>query len=390
MYGPPALDVDSDARTIKVRFHLNGAAPEHVGYQIYDPESGIIILHGDWQTLDGDEVIVRVTLPPERGHYHVYVSPVDKRGWWFELGRPFILIVAAVESRRATVIDSRITTVRRLRRQNRMRAVHKAFTLPFTSLWRNRSLIRSLLRRDIQARYRGSFGDVLWAVLNPLLLMSTYFFVFGIVLQSRFGPDNSRSGFVLYFLAGMLPWLAFSEAIGRAPQVVLEHRNFVKKLVFPVEILPVTPVAAGLVTQALATAIFLIGLAAIRGYLPGSIVWLPALVIPQVLFTLGFAWFLAALGVYLRDLGQIIGFLLTLWFFLTPICYPEASLPPEAAGVLTKNPVYVLVRGYRAVFLENHAPALGSLWKLMALSFAIFIAGHAWFHKLRKSFADVI
>jgi lipopolysaccharide transport system permease protein len=390
MYGLPALDVDPDARTIKVRFHLNGTAPEHVGYQIYDPESGVIILHGEWHTPDGDEIIVPVTLPPERGQYHIYVSPVEKRGWWFELGRPFILIVAAVESRRASVIDSRITTVRRLRRRNRMRAVHKAFTLPFTSLCRNRSLIRSLLRRDIQARYRGSFGDVLWAVLNPLLLMATYFFVFGVVLESRFGPDNSRSGFVLYFLAGMLPWLAFSEAIGRAPHIVLEHRNFVKKLVFPVEILPVTPVAAGLVTQALATGIFLIALAAIRGYLPGSIVWLPALLIPQVLFTLGFAWFLAALGVYLRDLGQIIGFLLTLWFFLTPICYPEASLPPEAAAILTKNPVYVLVRGYRAIFLENHAPALGSLWKLSVLSFAVFIAGHAWFHKLRKSFADVI
>ena len=90
-----------------------------------------------------------------------------------------------------------------------------------------------MARRDVLARYRGSFGDVFWTVLNPLLLMGTYFFVFGIVLQTRFGPDASRTGFALYFLAGMLPWLAFSEPVGRSPHVIWEHRNFVKKLVFP-------------------------------------------------------------------------------------------------------------------------------------------------------------
>jgi len=119
-------------------------------------------------------------------------------------------------------------------------------------------------------------------------------------------------------------------------------------------------------------------------------VWLPAPLVPQVMFTLGVCWFLAALGVYVRDLGQINGFLLTLWFFLTPFCYPESSLPPEAMGILFKNPLFVLVRGYRAVLLEGHAPALAPLWKLWLLSVAVFLLGHAWFYKLRKTFADVI
>ena len=127
-----------------------------------------------------------------------------------------------------------------------------------------------------------------------------------------------------------------------------------------------------------------------RGGVPPSVVWLPALLIPQVLFTAGVSWFLAALGVFVRDLGQVMGFVLTIWFFVTPICYPETSLPPAATVLLSKNPIYVLVRGYRAIFLENHAPAFGALWKLWLLSVVVFVLGHAWFYKLRKSFADMI
>src|SRR5579862_5126361 len=107
------------------------------------------------------------------------------------------------------------------------------------SIWRNRRLIASMVRRDMLARYRGSFAGAMWTFLSPLLLMATYCFVFGFVLHARLGNDASATGFVLYFLAGMLPWLAFSEAVGRAPYVIWEHRTFVKKVVFPVETLPV-------------------------------------------------------------------------------------------------------------------------------------------------------
>ena len=247
-----------------------------------------------------------------------------------------------------------------------------------------------MVRRDILARYRGSAGDVVWTILNPLLLMATYFFVFGVVLQTRFGADNSSTGFVLYFLAGMLPWLAFSEPAGRAPHVVLEHRNFVKKLIFPLETLPVNQVVSGFVTELFALAVFLVVLLVLRGAIPLTVVWLPLLMIPQLLFTLGLCWFLAALGAYLRDLSQIMGFVLTLWFFVTPICYPETKLPAAAAAILGKNPLYVLVRGYRAIFLEHSAPAAGPLLKLWIVAAIAFLVGHACFYKLRKTFADVI
>ena len=143
-------------------------------------------------------------------------------------------------------------------------------------------------------------------------------------------------------------------------------------------------------TQAFALAIFLIGLFIIRGDVPTYAIWLPVMLVPQVLFTLGATWFLSALGVYVRDLGQVIGFLLTLWFFITPICYPEQSLPKEIAPILTKNPVYVMVRGYRDLLLESRLPEWGAVWKLWLVAVFVFFAGHAWFYKLRKSFADVI
>jgi lipopolysaccharide transport system permease protein len=266
------------------------------------------------------------------------------------------------------------------------RTIGRAFEYPAVTVWRNRRLIRTMVRRDILGRYRGSFGGSFWTILNPLLLMATYFFVFGVVLNRG---EESRTDFALLFLAGMLPWLAFSEAVGRSASVMLEHRNFVKKLVFAVETLPVNLMVSGLVSEAFAIALYCVFLGAIRHGLPLAVVWLPALIIPQALFTLGICWFLAALGVFVRDLGQIVGYFLTVWFFITPICYREDALRAHAPW-MTLNPITVLVRGYRAVFLEGRAPQFGPLWKLWLLGIVAAVLGHAWFYKLRKSFPDVI
>lgn len=267
-----------------------------------------------------------------------------------------------------------------------VRSFGRAFSFPVLTVWRNWRLIRTMVRRDILGRYRGSFGGSLWTVINPLLLMATYFFVFGVVLNRG---GESRTDFALYFLAGMLPWLAFSEAVGRAPTVMLEHRNFVKKLVFAVETLPVNLVVSGLVSEAFAVALYCIFLLAIRHSVSWTALWLPALLIPQALFTAGLCWFLAGLGVFVRDLGQIVGYLLTVWFFVSPICYREDALTAHAPW-MAKNPIAILVRGYRAVFLYGHAPDFGPLWKLWLLGLVVAVCGHAWFYKLRKSFADVI
>lgn len=370
-----------------------------MAYHIFDPETGTLVVDGerlppDTEISPGEARVFHLhfELPPEPGRYRVFVSPMQENvAWFYDRGWDFLLIDSVVEDGGARIERFGVSSMRSIRREKLLRSLGRAVTLPLLTLWRNRSLIRTMVRRDILGRYRGSFGGGFWAILNPLLLMLTYFFVFGVVLESRFPNDPSRAGFALYFLAGMLPWLAFSEAVGRAPGVLLEHRNFIKKLVFPVETLPVNLVAAGLVSEVFGVLLFLIGHAVARGFVPGTVVWLPVLLVPQILFTAGICWFLAALGILFRDLGQINGFLLTLWFFLTPICYPEAS-PGwlRIAPILAKNPLYVLVRGYRSIFLEGHAPAFHSLWKLWLLAAAVFVLGHAWFYKLRKSFADIV
>jgi lipopolysaccharide transport system permease protein len=369
-----------------------------VGYHIFDPATGTLVVDGPRTVPDADiapgearRFELRFDLPPEAGRYRVFVSGMQEHAHWFyALGAEFLLIDGVVDSGHATIERFRVATQSVVRREQFLRSVLRAFTLPFETIVRNRSLIRTMVRRDVLGRYRGSFGGAFWTVLNPLILMLTYFFVFGVVLRTRFPNDPSRSGFALYFLAGMLPWLAVSEAAGRSPAVMVEHRNFVKKVLFPVETLPVNLVTAGLVSEVFGVALFLAGSYLARGYVPASVAWLPALVIPQILLTAGICWFLAALGVFVRDLPQVNGFLLTLWFFLTPICYPETSLPPAAMRLLSKNPMFVLVRGYRDVLLEGRAPNAGSVWKLYIISAVIFILGYAWFYKLRKSFADII
>jgi lipopolysaccharide transport system permease protein len=262
--------------------------------------------------------------------------------------------------------------------------------VPALSLWRNRNLIHTLVRREMQARYRGSLIDAAWTLLHPLLLMTVYFFVFGIVLQARFEGDPSRAGFVLYFFAGMVPWLAINEAVGRAPSILLESRTVIKKIRFPVEVLPANPVFAGLVTQAAASALYLTAILVARGTVPWTVVWAPILLVPQVLLTLGLCWLLAALGLFIRDLGQIIGFLLTLWFFLTPICYPETALPVWAARPMSWNPLFHLVRAYRAIYLEAVPPSPVALLGLLVAGAVTMIVGYWVFERLRPLFADVV
>lgn len=384
-----SVTVESGSRTITAVYDgpLQGNG-HFLGAQIYDPDTGTFIFEGPWVPLREK---LELQLPPEKGTYHVYVSPIENGDrWLYTAGQPFELVEGRVEQGRLLEAKSSVTTLAKLRRRKRLENLRCVFSGPFRALHRNADLIRSLVRRDVLARYRGSFGDVAWTILHPLLLMATYFFVFGLVLQSRLGTDTSRSAYALYFLAGMLPWLAFSETVGRSPHVIVEHRNFVKKLIFPVEILPVVQTISGLVTSGFALLVFVLALLAIKGAIPVTALALPLVVLPQAMLTLGVAWTLSALGVFLRDLTQIIGFVLTLVFFLTPICYPESALPPQAAGFLTASPIYGLVREYRHVLLEARWPGWLSLARLWLTGSIVFFLGYALFTKLRRTFADVV
>ncbi|HEY6341624.1 MAG TPA: ABC transporter permease [Bryobacteraceae bacterium] len=381
-----SIQAAAEGSSIRLRFHMHGfnGAGTVLGWQVLDPDSGAFLFEGEWREIRGTDVDLRLELPSGDGPYRVQVAPVADR-------ERFIVIDARVADGRLEIEPPEVASAASLRRARLLQAIPKAFLYPARSLWQNHKLMASMVRRDILSRHRGSFAGALWTFLNPLLLMLTYAFVFGMVLKQRFGADSSPSGYVLYFLAGMLPWLAFSEAVGRSPYVILEHRTFVKKLVFPLETLPVNLVISGAVTELFGLAIFLVILPVVRGRIPATVIWLPALLAPQLLLAAGLCWFLAALGIFIRDLGQITGFVLTIWFFLTPICYSETqSIPTAIARVLAFNPLLILVRGYRAIFLEGRPPQMGALIALWIGSAALAVLGHAWFHRLRRSFADVI
>jgi lipopolysaccharide transport system permease protein len=404
-YLDPRVTVDPATRGVHAEFEIRNESGETwraaegfgIGYHLFDAETGTLIVDGariapEREVKPGEaaHVAMDFELPPENGRYQVILSAMrEGECWYYERGWPFLLVEAGMSNGAAAIRRVRPSTHADLQRAREWRAAGRAFVYPFRTIWRNRGLIRVMVRRDILGRYRGSFGGSFWTIINPLLLILTYFFVFGLVLGGDFPEEPGRFGFALYLLAGMLPWLAFSEGAARAPSVVLEHRNFVKKLVFAVETLPFNLVMSGLVTECFAILVYCLFLLAAHHSVPWTLVWLPVLLIPQVMFTAGVSWFLAALGAFVRDLGQAIGFLMTIWFFITPICYPEGKLM-QLAPFLRANPLYILVRGYRAILLENRAPDFGPLWKLWVLSFAVFIAGHAWFYKLRKSFADMI
>ena len=386
-----SVQASAEADSVRLEFELRSAngASDELAWKWLDPDTGLFLDEGVWErgANEGDRVRVSIPLPQAPGPYRLEVAPAADRS-------RFIMLDAAVTANgtgpSVELSQPRVETSGSLRRRRLLEAIPKAFFYPVRSLWQNRALMRSMVARDIASRYQGSFFGALWTVLNPLLLMATYFFVFGVVLRSRWSGDASQSGYVLYFLAGMLPWLAFSEAAGRAPNVVLEHRTFVSKLVFPIETLPANLVIAGLITELFGLAIFLTGLLLARGAVPVAVLWLPVILIPQILLTLGVAWILAAIGVFMRDLGQVIGLLLTLGFFLTPICYPETSLPEAAMRLMQFNPIYILVNGYRMMLLESQAPLTVQVGWLWLGSGLLAIGGYGWFHRLRKSFADVI
>ena len=375
-----AVQANVEGTSINLRFGID--SPGVLGWQAFDPETGAFLFEGEWVRVERGPVALRVNLPADGG-YSIRVAPVEDR-------TRFIQIQARISGDELIADPPCVTSEKALRWAHLWSAIPKAFSYPPRSLWRNRGLIRSMVRRDILARYRGSFGGALWTFLNPLLMMATYFFVFGVVFQAKFAGDTSRSGYVLYFLAGMLPWLAFAEAVGRSPYVMMDYRNLVKKLVFPLDTLPVNLVIAGAVTETVGLVIFLVGLLIARGAIPWTVIWLPALLIPQLLFTAGLCWFLAALGVFVRDLGQIVGFVLTLWLYLTPIFYSETQVPKAVSAFFAFNPMSALVRGYRAIFLENKGPDPGVLGALWLGSILLAVAGYAWFHRLRRSFADTI
>lgn len=269
-------------------------------------------------------------------------------------------------------------------------AARRAVWRPLWELPRRGDLIWPLARRMTLQRYRGSALGLVWAILNPLVLIAVFTFVFAGVFGARFVAGGTPLDYSLYLFCALLPWTAFAESVQSSAGVVLAHSNLVKRVVFPLEALPVAQVLAALISQMFGTVALLLAALALRGEMHAATLWLPVLLVPQLLLTLGASWLVASLGVFLRDTAQALGLLLTAWMYLTPIIYPETIVPARYRTLLELNPFTPLVRSYRLCLLEGAAPDWRGLAYTLLCGALVFAFGYWWFARTRRNFADVI
>jgi lipopolysaccharide transport system permease protein len=265
---------------------------------------------------------------------------------------------------------------------------------PFTllrSLWSARSVVHALVVRDLRSRYVGSTLGAVWSIAHPLLQLATFTFVFATVMKVRVADAGGTDvPFVLYLACGLFPWLAIQETVTRSTTCLVDNPTLVKRVVFPVEVLPVELAGAALVHQLIATALLLALMAAL-GFPPRpALAVLPVLLAVQLLFAIGLGWIVAATHVYFRDTAQAIGVLLPVWFYLTPILYPQHLVPPFLQPVLALNPLTPLVQAYRDAFLYGRAPSGAAFVWLVVASAGVFALGAMIFRRARGEFADLV
>jgi lipopolysaccharide transport system permease protein len=260
------------------------------------------------------------------------------------------------------------------------------------NLWRNRLLIVQMSKREVIGRYKGSVMGLVWSFLNPVLMLAVYTFVFSIVFRSRWGAveEESRLQFAVILFVGMIVHGLFAEVLNRAPDVVLSNVNYVKKVVFPLEILPVVILFAALFHCMASLIVLLVAFLAFNGYLPWTVVLAPLVLLPLVVLTLGLAWIVASLGVFLRDIGQTVAIITTVMLFLSPVFFPITALPEQFRPLILANPLTFIIQQAREVLIWGRLPDWTGLGAYLTVATAVAWAGYAWFQSTRKGFADVL
>lgn len=259
------------------------------------------------------------------------------------------------------------------------------------SFWRNRSLILALSKREVIGRYHGSIMGLLWSFFNPLFMLAVYTFVFSVVFQARWNvASESKTEFALMLFAGLIVFNFFAECITRAPNLILANPNYVKKVVFPLEVLPVVVMGAALFHLLVSLTVWLLVYLILFSKINVSALLLPLVLLPLMFFILGLAWFLASVGVFVRDVGQFVGLLTSVLMFLSPIFYPATALPEKYQIFLSFNPLTPTIEAVRGLLFLGEAPDMLSLIPYYMASFLFLWLGFAWFQRTRKGFADVI
>lgn len=261
------------------------------------------------------------------------------------------------------------------------------------SLWHNRNLITQMTKREVVGRYKGSILGLAWSFFNPIFMLTVYTFVFSMVFKSRWGGnggDESKTQFALVLFVGLIVQGLFAEVLSRAPLLILSNVNYVKKVVFPLEILPVISMGAALFHSLISLLVLFAAFILFNGYLHWTILFLPLVLFPFVVAIMGFSWMLASLGVFIRDVGQTIGIILTVLMFLSPVFYPVTAVPEKYRHWIMANPLTFIIEQARGVLIWGRMPDWAGLGTYLLAALAVVWAGFAWFQKTRKGFADVL
>ena len=260
------------------------------------------------------------------------------------------------------------------------------------SLWLHRQLIAQMTKREVVGRYRGSIMGIAWSLFNPILMLVVYTFVFSVVFKARWGAggDASQTSFAIVLFVGMIVYGLFAEIANRAPTLILSNVNYVKKVVFPLEILPVVGLCSALFHTIISLTVLLAAILLINGGLSWTVILFPLVMLPLLLATLGVAWILASLGVFVRDVGQTVGIFTTVLMFVSPVFYPISALPEKFQIWLLLNPLTFVIEQSRAVMIFGQQPDWSGLGIYAFVSLVLAWTGYWWFQKTRKGFADVL
>ena len=257
---------------------------------------------------------------------------------------------------------------------------------------KHRQLIATMARRDVVGRYRGSVFGIAWSLLNPILMLLVYTFVFGVIFRARWGvtQSESRAEFALVLFVGLIVHGMIAECLNRAPGLIAQHSNYVKKLVFPLEILPIVVLVSAVFHSLISTGVLVIALLLAKGTLPAASITLPAIVGPLLLMTLGLTWAVSSLGVFVRDLTQTMGIVTAVLLFLSPVFYPLSAVPAEFRTLIQLNPLTFYIEQARGVLIWGVWPD----WLMLLLHSLVAVAvawiGYWWFQRTRKGFPDVL
>jgi lipopolysaccharide transport system permease protein len=260
-------------------------------------------------------------------------------------------------------------------------------------LWRHKGLFRQLLLRNIGARYRGSVLGLVWSFVHPLLMLAVYTFVFGVVFKARWGIetfDDNRAAYPLIMFCGMAVFNLFSESVNNSGMLIVNHAGFVKKVIFPLELLPMCTVGTAFFFGAAWFLLLIPGVCVLLNSFSWTMCLLPLTLLPVLLFTTGVSFAVAAFGVYLRDVPQFVGVATQILFFMTPVFYPLSLVPERLRRLLYLNPLTPMLEETRKILLYGQTPDYLLCLQATLFCLAVFQLGFACFSKMKKGFADVL